>query len=108
MKSTIGFCRTCERETGEDVLVCPHCGQESPFDRYEDLEVGRTYAADHTGMATDEIHWFKLRSSGRRVFAKLARADRDALRGASGEHWLALVSFHGGFPNFRYTRRDGT
>jgi len=105
--SKIGFCRTCERQTSEDALVCPHCGQEAPFDRFEDLELGRTYLADYKGMATEDIRWFKLRSSGRRVFAKIAYADRDAVReveAGNGEHWLELVSFEGGFPNFRYKR----
>lgn len=104
----IGFCRTCQRQTSEDTLVCPHCGQEAPFDRYEDLALGHSYPAEHTGMATEDMHWFKLRSSGRRVFARITDADRDAVREGGAEHWLELVSFDGGFPNFRYTRRDRT
>ena len=106
--SRIGFCRTCERQTSEEALVCPHCGQEAPFDRFEDLELGRTYLADYQGVASEDIRWFKLRASGRRVFARIAGADRDAVREGSGEHWLELVSFEGGFPNFHYTRRDRT
>ena len=79
----IRFCKTCERQTSEDVLICPHCGQEAPFDRYEDLE------------------------SGRRVFARIANGDRawDAVRevnARNGEHLLELVSFDSGLPNFRY------
>lgn len=91
------------------MLICPHCGQEAPFDRFEDLELGRTYLADYKGMATEDIHWFKIRSSGRRAFARIAPAERDAVseaHAASGEHWLELVSFAGGYPNFRYKRRE--
>jgi hypothetical protein len=111
MMPKIGFCRTCERQTSEDALVCPHCGQEAPFDRYEDLEIGRSYPADYKGMATDDICWFRLRSSGRRVFARIALAEKEAVseaRARSGEHWLELVSFDGGYPNFHYTRRNRT
>ena len=106
--SRIGFCRSCERQTSEEALVCPHCGQEAPFDRYEDLELGRTYSAEYKGTASEDMHWFKLTSSGRRVFARIGEADKDAVRQVGGGHWLELVSFDGGFPNFRYTRRDST
>jgi len=89
--------------------VCPHCGQEAPFDRFEDLELGRTYAADYTGTAHADMRWFKLKSSGRRVFAKVTRAELGGAGDlhASG-HWLELVSFDGGFPNFRYRRNEGS
>ena len=58
-------------------------------------------------MATEDVHWFKLKSSGRRVFAMIADADkaRETVRevnARNGEHLLELVSFDGGFPNFRY------
>lgn len=104
---SIGFCKTCERQTSEDTPVCPHCGQAAPFDRYEDLELGRAYLADYKSMATEDVHWFKLKSSGRRVFAMIADADkaRETVRevnARNGEHLLELVSFDGGFPNFRY------
>jgi len=102
-----GFCKTCERQTREDALICPHCGQAAPFDRYEDLELGRAYLADYKGMATEDLHWFNLRSSGRRVFARIADANmaREVVRevhARNGAHLLELVSFDGGFPNFRY------
>jgi len=100
--SRIGFCRTCERQTSEDELKCPHCGQQSPFDRYEDLELGGVYAADHKGMATEDIHWFKLQHSGRRVFARIAQ-----IGVGNGGHLLELISFEGGFPNFRYKTGRG-
>lgn len=100
--SRIGFCRTCERQTSEDELKCPHCGQNAPFDRYEDLELGQVYQADFRGTAAEDLHWFKLRSSGRRVFARIAQ-----LTTGNGEHLLELVSFEGGFPNFRYKTGGG-
>jgi hypothetical protein len=105
--SRIGFCKTCERQTSEDDLQCPHCGQQAPFDHYEDLERGRAYPADYKGMATDDIHWFRIKASGRRVFVKIATGDRagEVLRevhARRGEHLIELVSFEGGFPNFRY------
>ena len=80
----------------------PHCGQAAPFDRYEDLELGRAYPAEYKGMATEDVHWFKLKSSGRRVFAMIAQ-----LGAGDGEHLLELVSFDGGFPNFRYKTERG-
>ena len=98
----IGFCKTCERQTSDDALVCPHCGQAAPFDRYEDLALGQVYPADYKGMATEDLHWFKLRTSGRRVFARIAQ-----LGTGNGEHLLELVSFEGGFPNFRYKTGRG-
>lgn len=103
----IGFCKTCERQTSEDAPICPHCGQETPFDRYDDLELGHAYPADYKGVAIEDLHWFNLKSSGRRVFARIAIGDRawDAVRevhARNGEHLLELVSFEGGFPNFRY------
>ena len=107
----IGFCKTCERQTSEEAPVCPHCGQVAPFDRYEDLQLGRAYSADYKGMATDDVHWFKLKSSGRRVFARIADADQAPrvareIQARKGEHLLELVSFEGGFPNFRYKQRE--
>ena len=103
----IGFCRTCERETSEEALHCPHCGQEAPFDRYEDLELGRAYPAEYKGMATEDIHWFRIKPSGRRAFARIAPADPAwnvvrEVHARNGEHLIELVSFEGGFPNFRY------
>jgi len=111
--SRIGFCKTCERQTSDDALICPHCGQAAPFDRYEDLALGQVYLADYKGMATEDVHWFKLKSSGRRVFAKMADADQASTLGReiqarNGEHLLELVSFEGGFPNFRYKQRESS
>ncbi|MFY9314473.1 MAG: hypothetical protein WAO95_02805 [Burkholderiales bacterium] len=102
MMPRIGFCKTCERQTSEDALQCPHCGQQAPFDRYEDLELGQVYQADYKGKATEDLHWFKLRRSGRRVFARIAHLGKE-----DGEHLLELVSFEGGFPNFRYKTGRG-
>jgi hypothetical protein len=105
----IGFCRTCERQTDEDAPVCLHCGQAAPFDRYEDLTLGQAYPAEFNGDATEDLHWFRLRSSGRRVFVRIARGEDDwerflRVHAGEGEHLLELVSFEGGYPNFRYKR----
>ncbi|MCC6211855.1 MAG: hypothetical protein IT513_12515 [Burkholderiales bacterium] len=102
-----GFCRTCEKPTDESAAVCPHCGQEAPFDRYEDLALGQTYAADFRGDASEDMHWFRLRSSGRSVFARIAHGEAAweifrQVQARNGEHRLELVSFSGGYPNFRY------
>ena len=107
----IGFCKTCERQTSDDALICSHCGQSAPFDLYEDLALGQVYPADYKGMATEDIHWFKIKSSGRRVFAKIAYGDkaREVVRevhARDGEHLIELVSFEGGFPNFRYKQNE--
>ena len=107
MPPNIGYCRLCEKQLSDDSLVCPHCGLENPVDRYEDLALGQVYGAEYLGMAVGDLHWFKLKHSGRRVFAKIPSEDEaQAVFGElckrNGEHWLECHSFEGRFPNFRY------
>lgn len=102
-----GYCKLCEKQLDEDATACPHCGQTDPIDRFEDLEPGRTYEATHVGVAVEDLHWFRLSASGRRVFANVPResAAQAAFRSAGegrGGHRLECTGFEGHYAHFRY------
>jgi hypothetical protein len=102
-----GFCRLCEKQLEEGTPVCPHCGQKDPIDRFEDLEQGRVYEADYVGEVVEDLHWFRLKHSGRRVFAAVpaGEAAQSAFRAAgerSGGHRLECTGFEGRYAHFRY------